>query len=154
MTTENTADSLIVDAEYDICGINPPQYVVYLDKQGMVPWDQEKFGKSLLIPPLIKGIEFFYNQIFNNQLRIEGRRPLNGHFALWLVQHQEQIPEEWKCYEMLFLSTVIGIDIPMNMDKTLTCLRLRYKEGKWGVDIFNLASNTLGPRHRIPLLPE
>jgi hypothetical protein len=150
MTTENTDQNLIIDAEAEITGLPPGLHVLKFDKQGHVTWDKELFASQLYIP-----ICFQEGKAADKQT-LEGKRPLNGHFAIWLEKHQDQIPEQWKEWEMLFIGTIIcheGVYVRGACAAEQTCLKLWFADERWQCSVFNLAHDSKKSNHRIPLLP-
>jgi hypothetical protein len=148
MKAKNT-NPLMIDAECEITGLPQDLFPLQFDKQGQVEWKKELFATQVHQPATPNGVEVLKG------LQREGKRPLNGHFAIWLNAHKDQIPDEWKEWEMLFMGTVISHESFIYHEGALperTCLKLWFQNG-WKIEPVNFSSSSLGPKHRIPLLP-
>jgi hypothetical protein len=149
--TNTLAADLVIDAEYTITGLSPDLAVLEFDKQGYVRWDKELFAANVYQPFHLDGAKVYYG------LKEQKRRPLNGHFAFWLQRHPEQIPEEWKQWEMIFMGGVIthvSFIYHPHAQPELTCVKLWFEQDEWKVGLCNFSSRRLKPNHRIPLLPQ
>lgn len=147
---EITMKNLIIDCDAMPIGIPSPLYLKCFDQQGLITWDKELFAKSLYTPKTSNGLDLL------EEIKSEGVRPLNGNAALWLKNHTEEIPEEWKGFRILFLGIVLRWCIPMTKDtENLVTLELWFEEARgWRCSgDFNFTENAISARHRVVILP-
>ena len=135
-----------IDAQSEPVNVPQPLWVMEFDRQGLIQWDKSAFATRLHEPKNFLGREGL------EILKVQGVRPLNGNVALWLNKNQEQIPNEWMKYRILFMGIVLGIAFGGQMEHNWLCPELEYRYGLWRLDLFNFSANKLLPNQRIVFL--
>lgn len=113
---------------------------------GTIEWSKEKFKDALYFPEQVVSLE---GSVFLRHLREGGIPVLNGSVLDYLLEHQDQIPEEWKGKEVFFWGTVYD-----DIDSNESVRYLYWDNSTWSLGIAYLQNKFDWGSHPAAVLPE